>query len=128
MNREFIFADVIARAKECFGCASDKALATKLGMTPQTFGNRKNTESIPYGELLAVALAEGADMQYILTGVRSAPLAAPPAPDLTPWEQAHIQNLRECDKEDRDAIARLALRSAEAQHKEVERVKLKKAG
>ena len=71
MKREFIFSDVIARAKESFGCPSDKALALKLGMSPQTFANRKNTESLPYPEIFSVALECGADMGYILTGNRA---------------------------------------------------------
>lgn len=130
MNREFIFADVIARAKESFECSSDKALAMKLGMSPQTFSNRKNTGSIPYEEILSLALETGADVAYILTGMRSnaypVEASAPPGIgekprglDLTPWEEAHIQNLRGCEQEDKDAVARLAFRASKAQHTEV---------
>jgi hypothetical protein len=81
MNRVFSFADVIARAKECFGCKKDSELAAMLGMSPQTLNNRKKTESIPYEELLALALSQSKDIQYILTGVRSVASKAPePAP------------------------------------------------
>lgn len=71
MSRLFSFADVIARAKECFGCNKDSELAGLLGISPQTLNNRKKTESIPYEELLALAIAQGKDIQYILTGIHA---------------------------------------------------------
>lgn len=70
MNREFIFSDVIARAKECFSCNKDSELASVLGISPQVLGNRKKTESIPYAEIVAAAMDAGEDVQYILTGKR----------------------------------------------------------
>lgn len=69
---EFVFSEVLARAKESFQCKTDKALAEALGITPQALGNRKKIESIPYPEIISAAFDRCADVQYILTGVPSA--------------------------------------------------------
>jgi hypothetical protein len=74
MGREFSFGDVIARAKECFGVAKDTELAALLGISPQTLNNRKKTESIPFDELLGLAIKWNVDIAWLLTGQRSQPL------------------------------------------------------
>jgi len=68
MNRELEFSEVLLRAKECFGCEKDSELAAVLGMSPQTLGNRKKSQSLPYEEIVDKAFEKGIDLQYILTG------------------------------------------------------------
>jgi hypothetical protein len=122
MKPEFIFSEVIARAKETLGCKKDKDLAALLGMTPQTFGNRKNTESIPFPEIIQASLIAGVDSQYILTGIRSAPMGVnhqnpgyTVTPALNPREAALLDNYRHVEsEEDRRTIERVAMRTAEA--------------
>jgi len=131
MKREFIFSDVIARAKECFGCPSDKALALKLGMSPQTFANRKNTESIPYPEIFSVALECEADVAYILTGIRAEAMAQSQSQSqegLKPREAALLDNYRAMEEGDQRAIERFALLGSKAEQKDVNVEKKKKAG
>lgn len=64
------FESVIERAKEELRCDTDKALAERMGISPQTLNNRKKTKSIPYDELIAAALTMGCDIAYILTNKR----------------------------------------------------------
>jgi hypothetical protein len=60
--------------------------------------------------------AAGADVVYILTGVRAPGLAPPPPPPLllSPEEKALLDNFRACEKADQNALRQLAMRSAEA--------------
>lgn len=116
MNREFSFSEVLSRAKESFGCKKDKDLADILGISPQVLGNRKKTESIPYAEIVSAAMNTGADVQYILTGVRSA--ALPGARVLRPDQTALLDNVEHCAKEDQEAIKRMAFIAAKADNKD----------
>jgi len=145
MNREFIFNEVINRAKESFGCKTSKALAETIGISPQVMGNRKKTASIPYEEIIAAAMRRGVDVQYILTGQllgvatqvssqyqsgSQQALAVAEKPlgyvALKPDQIALLDNLEHCSKEDQEAIKRMALLAAKAGDQE--KPKIKKAG
>jgi transcriptional regulator with XRE-family HTH domain len=79
----------------------------------------KRSPDTAYLERIAAA---GADVVYILTGVRASELTPSPPPPplpltLTPLsieEKALLDNFRECEKADQNAIRRLVTRSAEA--------------
>jgi transcriptional regulator with XRE-family HTH domain len=83
----------------------------------------KRSPDTAYLEKIAAA---GADVVYILTGVRAPELTPPPSPPPTPLplmpmpvsleEKALLDNFRECEKADQNAIRRLVRRSAEARH------------
>jgi hypothetical protein len=121
MNRELIFYDVISRAKEVFGCKTDKDFADVIGIKPQTLGNRKKTASIPYDEIVAAAIRQTADIQYILTGMRSHQVAeeSPGYAVLDKREAALIENYRHiADEEDKRCVERTALLAAKADKKE----------
>lgn len=88
-------------------------------------------ERCPDGHYLAAIAAAGADVGYILTGARAATqtqMQSQAQTGLNPREAALLDNFRACDEGDQDAIHRMAIRSAEAQHKDVKTAKKKKAG
>jgi transcriptional regulator with XRE-family HTH domain len=77
----------------------------------------KRSPDTAYLERIAGA---GADVVYILTGVRAPELVPPPPPlpptltPVSPEEKALLDNFRVCEKADQNAIRRLVMRSAEA--------------
>ena len=74
--------------------------------TSQGFYEReKRTPDTAYLERIAAA---GVDVVYILTGFRAQ------APILSPVEADLLDNFRECEEGDQNAIRRLVTRSAEA--------------
>ena len=91
-NRGFLFADVIARAKECLDVTTDKALAEAIGMSTQAFANRKNTESVPYEEIIAAAVIKNLSIEYIFTGKQIVDEIADQRPEYTKSEYAEIQH------------------------------------
>jgi hypothetical protein len=119
MNR--VFDEVIERAKNAFGCPTDKDLAELIGISPQALNNRKKTGSIPYEQIIASATQRGADLQYILTGIRSN-MAAEQHPGyavLNPRETMLLDNYRHiADEEDKRCVERTALLAAKADKKE----------
>jgi transcriptional regulator with XRE-family HTH domain len=72
--------------------------------------NYESGERCPDGHYFSAIAAAGADVQYILTGIRSST-----APTLSKDEEALLDNYRNIqDTEDKSAVSKLALRSAEA--------------
>ncbi len=87
------------------------------GSTRKTQYNYEAGERAPDGGFLAAIAAAGADVQYILTGIRSA--VVPGAVVLNREEAALLDNFRHiADQEDKSAVTKLALRSAEAATRE----------
>jgi len=89
-------------------------------------------KAFPNAKVLSAIAAAGADVQYILTGMRAGGAVAQPTPSytvLSPDEAALVDNYRHiADGEDKRAVQKLALRSAEAaQHTETQS-RTKKAG
>lgn len=73
-------------------------------------------KAFPNAKVLSALFEVGADVTYILTGVRT--IAAQNI-ELSPAEEVLLDNFRHCEEGDQEAIRKMALRSAEAQHKEV---------
>jgi len=71
----------------------------------------KRSPDTAYLERVAAA---GADVVYILTGVRASELTPLPLTPLSLEEKALLDNFRVCEKADQNAIRRLVMRSAEA--------------
>lgn len=87
--------------------------SAKGGCTRKTQYNYEAGERAPDGAYLAAIAAAGADVQYILTGIRS--VTAPSVPTLSRDEEALLDNYRNIqDTEDKSAVSKLALRCAEA--------------
>jgi transcriptional regulator with XRE-family HTH domain len=93
----------------------------EMGLSQTEFaeiaGVLKNSQShyerglrTPNTEYLEKIAAAGADIVYILTGIRAAALGSM----LSPEEQALLNSFRACEEVDRNAIRQLAMRSAEA--------------
>ncbi len=55
MEREFVFEDVVARARVAFGVKNDAQLCQLLGFSSSAFANRKKSGSIPFAELIEAA-------------------------------------------------------------------------
>ena len=86
--------------------------AAKGGCTRKTQYNYEAGERAPDGAYLAAIAAAGADVQYILTGIRS--VALPGARVLRPDQAALLDNVEHCAKEDQEAIKRMAFIAAKA--------------
>ncbi|MCQ8182198.1 helix-turn-helix domain-containing protein [Methylomonas sp. SURF-1] len=88
-------------------------MAAAGGIANSTYTNYEEGRRSPDGDFLAAIAAAGADVQYILTGVRSA--SAPDAVSLSPDEKVLLDHYRHIDdKEDKSAVMKLAMRSADA--------------
>jgi transcriptional regulator with XRE-family HTH domain len=109
-----------------FAAIAEKAGAK--GATRQSQANYEKGKRMPDAAYLAAIAAAGADVAYILTGVRTGEASAPPAPDLTPREAALLDNYRGCDEEGKRATEAVVLIGKKAQHTEVsEKLKRKRA-
>jgi transcriptional regulator with XRE-family HTH domain len=83
-------------------------------------------KSFPNAKVLAAIAAAGADVQYILTGIRSG--AAPSAPALNPRESALLDNYRHIDDEEgKRYVERSAQMAAKADKDEAKPGKKKRA-
>lgn len=90
-------------------------------------------KSFPNAKALAAWAAAGVDVQYILTGVRAGGAIAHPTASYTvlaPDEAALVDHYRHIeDKEDKSAVMKLAMRSADAAAKQgTTQSRTKKAG
>jgi len=87
---------------------SQAELAEVGDVTRNSQGSYERGQRPPDVRYLERIAAAGADVVYILTGVRS------PGLTLSPDEAALLDNFRECEEVDRSALRQLAMRSAEA--------------
>jgi transcriptional regulator with XRE-family HTH domain len=72
-------------------------------------------KAIPGGGVLLMFSANGADINYILTGQRTHLISEEsPGYTLRPDQKALLDNIENCSQEDQKAIRRMALRCAEA--------------
>jgi transcriptional regulator with XRE-family HTH domain len=88
---------------------SQGELAEITGVVPNTQSIYELGKSMPDAGYLEKIFALGGDVAYILTGFRMH------APTLSPVEADLLDNFRECEEGDQNAIRRLVTRSAEAQ-------------
>lgn len=93
-------------------------LAEKLGVSRNTQVNYERGERIPDATYLASFAALGADVMWVLTGMRPL-IAAEPAPSYSRRERTLLDNYLACDEDGQRAIERIA--SLEAQSKAVKR-------
>ncbi|MFB8830740.1 helix-turn-helix transcriptional regulator [Azotobacter sp. CWF10] len=59
---------VLARLKVLTGCTTDTALASALGISPQTLSSWKSRDTIPYALCVEVADARGVSLDWLLVG------------------------------------------------------------
>lgn len=86
---------------------SQPAFAALAGTTKKSQIDYEKGQTFPKANYLEVIAAEGADIQYIITGRRSKPITAS-----NPREAALLDNYRHCAEEDRATIERVALNAA----------------
>jgi len=87
---------------------SQGELAEITGVVPNTQSIYELGKSMPDAGYLEKIAALGGDVTYILTGFRAQ------VPTLSPVEADLLDNFRECEEADQNAIRRLVTRSAEA--------------
>jgi transcriptional regulator with XRE-family HTH domain len=87
---------------------SQGELAKITGVIPNTQSIYELGKRMPDAGYLEKIFALGGDVAYILTGFRMQ------APKLSPVEADLLDNFRECEEADQNAIRRLVTRSAEA--------------
>jgi transcriptional regulator with XRE-family HTH domain len=86
--------------------------AELCGVSREIWGKYERGVVVPGGEVLFSFAAAGADVQYILTGIRSGTL--PGAQVFRPDQINHLDNLERCAKEDQEAIKRITSIAAKA--------------
>lgn len=109
----------LAEERERLGL-SKVALAEVCDVRREMIGRYEKGEAAPGAEVLAKLLALGADVAYILTGMRMAAAVSdqrPKAVNLDPRTNALLDNYMECSEEDQRAIEQMALRFSETKHK-----------
>jgi transcriptional regulator with XRE-family HTH domain len=84
MNSEFIFTDVLNRAKKALRIKTDTAIAKRLGMSKSTYCERKERGSIPYEQLFQLMRSEGVDINWVMTGLGEPQLVPLAISDPTP--------------------------------------------
>lgn len=77
------------------------------------WGRYERGEAAPGADVLFRFAANGADINYLMTGQRAHLISEEnPGYTLRPDQKALLDNLENCPKEDQDAIKRMALRCA----------------
>jgi transcriptional regulator with XRE-family HTH domain len=89
---------------------SQTELAEIGGVIRNSQGSYERSERMPDTGYMQKIGAAGADIIYILTGIRATAFSSM----LSPEEQALLDNFRACEEADQSALRQLAMRSAEA--------------
>lgn len=89
---------------------SQAEFAEIAGVMRNSQGFYERGKRTPDTEYLEKIAAAGADIIYVLTGIRAKSMGFM----LSPEEQALLDSFRACEQIDRNAIRQLAMRSAEA--------------
>lgn len=79
-------------------------VAEKTGVSREMWGKYERGVAIPGGEVLFAFAAANADMQFVMTGIRSVSASA----SISPRASALIDNFENMADEDKRAIERLA--------------------
>jgi transcriptional regulator with XRE-family HTH domain len=110
MSDNFVSQSAERLKLECSRLKLKQFQAAELcGVSREMWGKYERGQAVPGGEVLFSFAAVGADVQYILTGIRSATLQP-----MTPREAALLDNYRHIEgEEDKRAIDQVALRAAE---------------
>ncbi|WP_349618355.1 helix-turn-helix domain-containing protein [Azotobacter salinestris] len=109
---------VLARLKVLTGCTTDTALASALGISPQTLSSWKSRDTIPYALCVEVADARGVSLDWLLVGEGpmtrgegEAPAAARESAadyDISPGERALLELFRSLDEDDCQELQHVA--------------------
>ena len=103
MSHEKIFFESGKRIAELRRGMTQAEFAAKLGVDRKTIVRWEAGERLPDGvSLLALTREFNADINYILTGQRSAPVV----PVLAPDEAALLDNYRNCPQEGKQQLER----------------------
>lgn len=111
--------DRLKLARKNLGLTQAEA-ADLCGVKRETWSRYESGLMSPGMDVLAAIAAAGADINYILTGIRMHP--APVTEGLTREEAALLDNFRHTDKADQAAIKRMALLAAGAAKAEKEQI------
>jgi transcriptional regulator with XRE-family HTH domain len=60
--------DVITRLREALNCSNDAALAKAMKVAPSTVATWRRRNSVPYPELIELALKDNINLHWLLTG------------------------------------------------------------
>lgn len=96
---------------------NQQQMADLGGVVKRTYCNYEAGEREPMGGFFTAIATAGADVQYILTGIKGMSLATQ-EPPLTPRRKALLDNIEHCSEEDQRAIERMALLAAKADSSE----------
>jgi transcriptional regulator with XRE-family HTH domain len=90
-------------------------ISALCGVSRNMWGKYENGKAAPGADVLFLFAAQGADVNYLMTGQRAHLITDEnPGYTLRPDQKALLDNLEHCPKEDQDAIKRMALRCAES--------------
>lgn len=110
-------AAVLARLKMLLGATTDTALASGLGISPQTLSSWKSRDSIPYALCVDVAEEHGVSLDWLLVGEgpmtrgeAGSPSAreTPAGYEISPGEQVLLELFRSLGEDDRQEIRNVA--------------------
>lgn len=101
VNLNSLIGDRIKEERQRLGLKQTE-IAEKAGISREMWGKYERGIAIPGGEVLFSFAAAGADIQYLMTGLR------PHTPDLSPRTAALVDNFENMADEDKRAIERLA--------------------
>ena len=104
-----LFAERLKEARNDIGL-SQAAIAKECGISRETWSRYESGKLTPGMEVLAALAAKGADINYILTGIRAIP-QTPQA--LSPREVALLDNYQHTDDYGKGIIEATAFAAAE---------------
>lgn len=108
---------VLARLKTLTGCTTDTALASALGISPQTLSSWKSRDTIPYALCVEMADERGISLDWLLVGEGPMTRGETGAPatresaavyDISPGERALLELFRSLGENDRQEIQLVA--------------------
>jgi transcriptional regulator with XRE-family HTH domain len=102
-------SDRLREQREALGF-TQQALAARCGIAARSQRNYESGERLPDAAYLAAITAAGADVLYILTGQRGAPVA----PALKPDEAALLDNYRHSPRSEQDLLRQTSAAFARA--------------
>lgn len=122
-------AERIAEERVRLGFEGQGDAAKACGVSRKTWGEYERAQTIPRADVMMRFAAIGADVGYILTGVRAPPKVADGSGEYLVTDrrkQSLLDNYDGMDEEGKRAIELMALRCAEAQY--TDEMKAKRRG
>lgn len=81
MKTVIIFGDVINRLKKSLNIKSDRGIAVELKMAETTFNGRKKAQSLPFEEIITLAITKKLNIDWLFTGINPVYHIKKPAED-----------------------------------------------